>query len=105
MGFAFVEHLRNWDCCVQSSSQSDGALQLVALKKAPSEGAPLGKAVLDKEAKAQKNEVSILIEAGQGEGMAGEGQHLHRKSPEAGSLDSGFLRYCLGKGSEERAML
>ena len=61
---------------------------MVAMKKAPLAGAPFTKGVQEKGAEAQKHEVAILIEAGQGEGMAGEGKPLHRKSPEAGSSQS-----------------
>ena len=77
---------------LQNSSQSDGALQMVALRKAPSAGAAFRKGAAENGDEAKKCEVSILIEAGQGEGMAGEGQQLDSKSPEAKRSRSDLVR-------------
>ena len=60
---------------------------MVALKKAAAREEAVEKHAKEKSAKAQ-GEISILIQAGQGEGMAGEGEYLQRDSPEANSLQA-----------------
>ncbi len=69
---------------------------MVALGKALPGGESSGKGLQGKLAEDQSSEVSILIQAGQGEGMAGKSDYLHRNSPEAGSSGSEIHRHSLG---------